>query len=467
MFPPANSAARVNPEKERNHAMNDRRDGLVFLLLGAVAFLLLGIAWKHVSPIEMGDFKVVYYSARTLLQHGDPYSQHDVLAIYNAEGRENPAEPVIDHDVKTRYFYPPTAFIITVPIALAGFSGGKIIWMILSAGTFILAALLIWDVSAQFAPTAAGVLPGLLLAGSFWLFMVGNAAAIAVSLCVIATWCFYRERFIWVGVLCLALSLALKPNDSGLVWLFFLLAGSTLRKRALQSLALLIVLSLPFVLWVYSISPHWTQEVQSNMATFSARGNVVDPTVTGMAGRNMDSIIPLQTVLSVFFPSPATYNFLTYAICFPLLLVWAVITVRNRPAGYAIWLGLAVAVPLSMLPTYHFQHDAKLLYLAIPVCAMLWAGREVLGRWAMLLTTAAILVNGDILTAIKIMLTRHIIIPQPNFPSRLVTVILTRPAPLVLLAMTLFYLWLYWRRPNISSSQPVSPQMTVTNATGN
>jgi hypothetical protein len=297
--------------------------------------------------------------------------------------------------------------------------------------------------------------------------MVGNAAAIAVGLCVIATWCFYRERFAWAGVLCLALSLALKPNDSGLVWLFFLLAAPALRKRALQSLAVLVVLSLPFVVWVFSISPHWAQELQPNMATFSVTGSIVDPTVTGMAGKTLDSIVQLQTAFSLFFPRPITYNVLTYVLCLPLLLIWALITLKTRPTGKGMWVALAVAAPLSMLPTYHFQHDAKMLLLTIPACLMLWAEREALGRWAMLLTTAGILVNGDIFTAIRITLTRNIIVPQPNFASRLMTVLFTRPAPLALLAVTGFYLWIYWRQRHSPSSEPVSQQITVANASGN
>jgi hypothetical protein len=202
------------------------------------------------------------------------------------------------------------------------------------------------------------------------------------------------------------------------------------------------------------------------MAPFSAPGSIVDPGITGMAGKNMDCIVPLQTALSVFFPQPVTYNLLTYAICLPLVLIWAVITLRNRPSGKRIWLGLAAAAPLSMLPTYHFQHDAKLLLLTIPACVMLWSGREALGRWALVVTLAGILVNGDIFTAIRIMLTRQIIVPQPNFASRLATVFLTRPAPLALLLVAVFYLWIYWRHREIPSSQPVPQQVTVTNASG-
>jgi hypothetical protein len=346
--------------------------------------------------------------------------------------------------VKTRFFYPPTAFILTVPIAMLGFEVGKVLWMILCAGTFILAALLVWEAAADFAPGLAGLLTGLLLANSFWLVMIGNAAAIAVSLCIIAAWCFYRGRFAWAGVLCLALSLALKPNDSGLVWLFFLLAAPALRKRALQSLALLVVLSLPFLLWVTNASTDWLQELRTNMASFSGTGNIVDPGLSGMAGKNMDCIVQLQTAVSVLFDNPRTWNMVTYAICAPLLLLWAYRTIRTRPAGSAVLLSLAVAAPLTVLPTYHFQHDAKLLLIAIPACAMLWARRNRTGNIALLVTLAAILVNGDIFSALRILLTRAIIIPQPNLMSRLITLVCTRPAPLVLLAMACFYLWTYF-----------------------
>ena len=65
--------------------------------------------------------------------------------------------------------------------------------------------------------------------------------------------------------------------------------------------------------------------------------------------------------------------------------------------------------------------------------------RHAYGQLALLFTVAAILVNGDILTAIRILLTQPIIVPQPNFASRVVTLLLTRPAPVALLAMALFY----------------------------
>ena len=288
-----------------------RNDGLILVFMGAIAFLLIGIAWRYASAIEMGDFKVVYYSARCMLQHGDPYNEGDVLSVYRGEGRESATEPALDREVKTRFFYPPTAFIVTLPFAVVGFAAGKIAWTILLAGSLVLAAMAVWDVAADYAPLMGGMLAGLMLMNSFWLFMIGNSAAIAVSFCMLAAWCFMRGRFPWAGVLLMALSLALKPNDSGLVWLIFLISGGAFRKRALQSLAVLAVLSLPFIVWVTLRSPHWLAQLQQNMASFSGIGGIVDPAATGMAGRNMDSLVQLQSAVSIFFTQPAAFNLLT------------------------------------------------------------------------------------------------------------------------------------------------------------
>jgi glycosyl transferase family 87 len=423
----------------------ERFDGLMLLLLGALAFVITGIAWKNVSPIEMGDFKVVYYSARCLIQNGDPYSQADVLRIYRAEGREPLVESQVDRKVKTRFFYPPTAFIVTVPFALMGYGAGKILWMIVSAGCLILASTLTWDMAADFAPLLSGAMLGFLLMNSFWLFMIGNAAGIAVSFCVIAVWCFIRDRFVLAGIVCLAISLALKPNDSGLVWLLFLLAGGVLRKRAIQTLAVLVVLSVPVVLSVTHAAPHWPQELKANMSSFSDVGGIVDPAITGMASRNMDSLVDLQSAVSVFFSEPATYNLIAYAVCTLLLLIWARFSLRTELAGTRIWLALAAIAPLTMLPTYHLQHDAKIIMLAVPACAMLWARRDRIGRLALLVTGAGIVVNGDLFSGVRIVLTRKCIVPDPNFLSRLKMVMLTRPAPLILLGMAIFFLIVFAR----------------------
>ena len=180
------------------------------------------------------------------------------------------------------YIYPPTAFILTVPFALLPWGSAHIIWMVATGASFILAAFLMWEIGSTRAPVICGLLICLFLLTSELLLEVGNAAGIAISLCVIGVWCFLRERYVPAGILCLAISLLVKPHDAGLVWLYFLLAGSANCKRAMQTLLVTAVLALPFILWVSYTSPHWMQEMQTNLSAHSATGDDSDPGPRGV-----------------------------------------------------------------------------------------------------------------------------------------------------------------------------------------
>ena len=430
-----------------------RREGLILFLLGSAMFLLLGLVADHFASISMGDFRVVYYSARCLLQHGDPYKESDVLRIYKVEGLEDrPGEleriknPVLDRLVKTRYFYLPPAFTFTVPVAMLGYAAGHIVWRVLSAASLLLAGFLIWRQGERYDPVVSGLLVGFLLMNSFWLFMIGNSSAIVIGFCAIAAWCFTQDRYRWAGVVCLAAAIALKPHDAGQVWLLFLLAGGTYFKRALQTLLAVGLLALPALLWVSYQSPHWMQELQINMLTFSQPGGLTDPGPAGLPGSNMDTMVPLQSAVSLFWDDPRIYNTVTYALCGSLFLVWLLVTIRRPLSPTRVWLALAVIAPLSMLPVYHMQHDAKLILLAIPACAMLWAEGGAVGWSAFLITGAGIVVNGDIFSALRILATGRFHPPLGSSPGNGPWALFARPDPVILLIMAVFYLWIYVRR---------------------
>ncbi|MDR3411182.1 MAG: hypothetical protein P4L87_09610 [Formivibrio sp.] len=140
-----------------------------------------------------------------------------------------------------------------------------------------------------------------------------------MSFCVIGSWCFIRERFIPVGILCLAASLAIKPQDTGLVWLYFLLAGRVYRKRALLTIGTTIVMSLPVVLWVWRVSPQWMQELHSNVMAFAVHGGLNDPAPASAGTHGLGMVISLQAVISVFWDNPHIYNPVSYLIVVPPL----------------------------------------------------------------------------------------------------------------------------------------------------
>jgi hypothetical protein len=391
----------------------------------------------------------VYYGARCLLEHSDPYKQSEFLRVYQEEGGELPSDPVMSRLLLCAVpvcINLPTALFLVAPFAFLAWGPAHLLWMFLIASCLTLAAILAWLLAERYESGVSLFLICIVLADSEIILAGGNSAGIAVSLCVVAVWCFLKQRFVFAGVLCMAVSLALKPHDAGLVWLFFLLAGGVYRKRALQTLAVVIALGLPAVLWVSYAAPNWTQELHSNLLEASARGSLNDPGPASISFRSADKIIDLQSVVSVFRDDPSIYNPASYLLCGALLAVWSVSTLRSRLTPARALLALAAIAAFSMLPVYHRQHDAKLLLLTVPACAMLWAEGG-LTRWiALLLNTAGIVLTSDIPSASLVILTNNLHFGTVGMLEQIRTVAVMGLAPIVLLALGIFYLWVNVRR---------------------
>jgi hypothetical protein len=422
-----------------------RVDGLYLLLLGALIFLSFGGLMLALSPDRMLDFKLVYCSTKCLFEHCDPYRQSDVLRIFRAEGETQPADSDDHLIVATRNPYPPSEFALTLPLALLPIRAAQALWVTMIAGSFLLASFLMWDLAAASAPQLSGGLVCLSLAFGSSLIFFGNPGCIAVGLCMVGVWSILRERFVPGGILCLAASLMLKPQDAGLVWLFFLLAGGLYRKRALQTLAVATVLSLPALLWVIHLSPHWIGEIQSNLAAFTVHGGINDPGPSAPGGHGTLMITNLQSAIASFDDDPRIYNTASYMVCAPLLLVWGWVTLRTRPTLPNACFGLAAIAALSMLPIYHRLYDAKLILLTVPACALLCAEGGAM-KWAALsINAAGITLVGDLPWGFCVALfhTKRL---SSLLSGRSLTAALDVPVPVILLAVAAFYLWVYARR---------------------
>jgi hypothetical protein len=426
--------------------IKSRLDGLYFLTIGALLFLVIGFFLERESNMAMIDFKGVYCSARCLLEGSDPYNEDQLQRVYLTEGGARPSDPAVVRRVVIKNLYLPSGFVLTLPFAALAYGPSHVLWIWLTAASLILAAFLIWTVSSKQAPTVSGLLIALFLANSASLLAVGNPAGIALSLCIIAVWCFTQERFVLAGVVCLAVSLASKPNDGGLVWLYFLLACASYRKRSIHTLILVAAMCVPIVLWVSSVAPHWSQEQHSNLLLTTTNGDLNDPGPDSTNLRGLGTLIQLQTFTSMFWSDPRIYNGVVYLICVPLLFVWMFITLRARPSPTHAWLALAVIAALSPLPLYHRIHDARILLLTLPACALLWAERGAIGWLAVLINAAGTLSFGEIPSMIRLSLVSKLHPPATSLWSKIPMAILTRPVPLVLLLTAIFYLWVYFHR---------------------
>jgi len=442
-------------ETEKQNMTKNRLAILLLLSVSGALSILWGFALERAASGIIVDFKVVYLGARCLLQKHDPYNESQLIDVYLAEGGKRPSSPAELYKVRqvvAMQVYFPTAFIYVAPFALLPWEVAHMVWSGFTVVTFTFAGFLIWTLVQDLAPSASFYLLCFLLANCGILFAGGNPAGLAIGLCVIAVWCFLKDKHAYVGVFCFAVSLALKPHDTAFVWLYFFLAGGLLRKRALQTLGTTIAMAIPAILWISYVSPHWIRELFGNLSATSVRGGITDPGPRGMSASGGGMIIDLQTVISVFRDDPRLYNLVAYLIFGSLLLVWAIVTLRTRSTPSKHYFALAAIAALSMLPVYHRPNDAKLLLLTLPACATLLKEGGPIGRSALLLNSAAIVFTSDLPLAMLVQVTKGLHLSTEGARAKILTVLLSRPVPLILLVVGAFYLSVYARRSSADLS---------------
>jgi hypothetical protein len=421
-------------EQKVNQADAGRRDGLYLFWLGCALFLLLSIGMENSFSTPMIDFKVLYYPARCLLQHHDPYQESEVLRAYQAGSSYSPLDTPKVLLIVSHYLYLPSAFLITALFAVMPWGPAHLIWLALTIASLIFAAYLMWEVGAEYAPVLSGLLAAFFLINSGNVVALSNAAGICTALCVVAVWTFLRNRWVTAGAICLAISLVLKPQDAGLVWLYFLLAGGVHRKYAVRTLLAALVIGLPGLLWVSHVAPDWMQHWHANVQAFAVHGGLNDPGPASTGRYGLGMMVSLPIVFSYFKDDPGFYNPASFVLTASLFLALLFFTLRSRMREREPWLAAAAAASLALLPLYHRQQDTKLLLLAVPACAMLWAGGGPLARWlALLVNVAGIILTGDLLWILL-----DVILKVPLSMN-----VRIMPVPLMLLTMGIFYVWVY------------------------
>ncbi|HVC46538.1 MAG TPA: glycosyltransferase family 87 protein [Terracidiphilus sp.] len=426
--------------------VNAKQASLYLMLLCAGLSVAWGFVLNRGTPGGIMGFPGIYYGTSCLVHGCDPYNLRELQAFYQEQNPRASAESLERRQSVTLYVNLPPTFLFVAPFALLPLKAAQLIWVLLIVGCFLLGGYLIWSAAAVDAPALAAAVVCIVLANSEIIFAGGNTAGFVVSLCLIAVWCLMKERFVLLGVACFAVSLAMKPHDGGLVWLYFLLAGGTYRKRALQTLALTVVLVGASVLWVSHAAPHWPGELRANLQTISAPNGINDPGPDSIGVNSPDMIIDLQTAVSVLWEHAAVYNGVTYILCGIPLLFWMVVTLRSRVTMENTWLALAVAAPLSMLFTYHRSYDAKLVLLCLPACAALWQRRGRTGWIVGLLMVATIVMIGDIPMALLVFATKQWHLTTATLGDKLAMLVLARPAPILLFLLMALFLWVYRKR---------------------
>ena len=425
------------------------RWGRIILLVFCVGLSLLwaqGLRRAYQDQM-VSDFSEIYLASRCALHHHDPYNSKAVLSEFEADKGEFSAQAVADSADLIGWIAIgvnlPTTLFLTTPLAIMSWNVALVLWLGLMAILLVIAGYLAWSLADDTAPNLAGCIIALMMLNCIQLLRFGNVAGVVVSLCVIATWCFVKDRYAAAGVLLLAIGLALKPHDSGFVWLYFLLAGGVMRKRALQTLGVVAVIGISAAIWIAPSSPHWLQGLNKNHEILTRAGATCDPALTGLSAGGTETIIDLQAAFSYFLPSPRSYTLAAALLAGGLIAAWAFVVLRKRATRESTMLALAVIAILTLLAVYHRPYDAKLLLLSIPACAMLWA-RGGANRWiSFALMLIAVLSTSEIPLAILLISTKALGISAWLPPNHSVVLLLL--PPLALLALASHFLWVLIR----------------------
>ena len=358
--------------------MRNRRLGLILVLLGCAFFLLRGIHDEH-RAFHACDFLPVYSGARCMVSGCNPYSPDALLRVDRSAGPKS-QQNFFTVDLSTEdLLYPPSTLVLITPFGAMPWRAAHLLWLALTGGSFVVASLLMWELCADDAPVIAGLLLGGFTATSTLLIMTGNPAGLSISLCVVAVWCFLRKRLLWPGVVCMALSLLLKPQDAGFIWLYFVLASAEYRRLALKALVLAAVVSLPAIAWVMvsTNSWHWIGELHGFVTASMAHNGTNDPSI---GNDTSYKFLNLQALFSVIRDDPSFYVPLSYAIAGSMLLLWMVVSARRTASRKVTYVALAAGSALTMLPVYHRIYDWRLLLLMFPAVMLMWRQRD-RARW--------------------------------------------------------------------------------------
>jgi hypothetical protein len=86
----------------------------------------------------------------------------------------------------------------------------------------------------------------------------------------------------------------------------------------------------------------------------------------------------------------------------------------------------------------------------------LWAKGGTIARIALLVSTAGLVLTGDVPLAILSIVFNKLHVDTAGIFGQMLTLVMIRPASFILLAMSLFYLWVYLRQAGYDGNRGIA-----------
>lgn len=346
-------------------------------LAGAAYFCVRG-PYRAMISLDSYDFATVYGATRAWVDGENPYDMGNVLReLVNAghDPTEKNSEP------------PPSIYLPSTPPLMTAIGWlrwpvAKIVWCLLSMSVFV--ASLSFVLKNVSIPIGAKWL----LAGCMLFFSpttsglsTGNPSVMTCALCLLALhvvnrWgtagsrcgplpgsspAFSTARF-WIAGILLGIANCLKPQDSILVIVIFLLCHCW--RTLLISFAMPVIAGLISIWRAGSLATFvaWIHSCQEAVAGTFTTGGLSDPRPSNAFSYH---IVTLPSIFGLFISNLRTEDVLSWLVAGLIAAVY--LTTRTRvEKAERLWRDLAFFSALTLTIVYHRYYDAQLLLAAIP-----------------------------------------------------------------------------------------------------
>jgi hypothetical protein len=284
--------------------------------------------------------------------------------------------------------YPPTTFVLLLPLSLLSYKSATIFWYSLSLATYVYGLCWIYLFSSALAGTPLIVRVGLVLLGLHFPKMLqclgfGNPSLIVTGLLLFCVFDEAESRKI-LRLICIAIACLLKP-PLALPLVALVLFKDPKRTRD-GSIATALLALMFLALGLYAFLPpgmaHWRLDLSQNLA-LGERGGM-NPSLRGAPSNTM---LNIATLPGYFLTNPVSIRFISFAVIAALAVLYLI--ALNRLRKSALWetrgylLAVATLAVLTLLPVYHRFCDIGVLLLAVPWIVQEFSQRP---KWQALLS---------------------------------------------------------------------------------
>ena len=374
--------------------------GWLLIVAACCIFCILVLRGRHKYVELCRDFIPIYTGSRCVLHGCSPYDPGALYHEFVSAGGTGFNPRLWTNGVSV---YPPTTFIVALPLAPLAVKTMGSIWMSIVLLGVCGTALLMADLAADYAVLAAAVPIAVLLCSITIVGELGQPAAIEVGILGVSLWAAVKQKWPLATGALLTIGFVFKPQLAVALALWMFLQPGYKRRVVLRASAAAVVI-ICATLILFSARPatrSWFPQLMSSIATvqqphhYDANGvetKLFNSNFIGPENPDSESMTDVQVVAAVW--SLRWANAISAAVFFILISIWGWAW-RRAPKTYdAALIALGSLCPLTLLPIYHRQYDAVLLLLSMPAVSILWRYGKLWGLYAITVASlAAILVS--------------------------------------------------------------------------